>query len=1042
MDGGNIKKHGRAVEGPSQPPPSFMLDPDLSTKVKDINQLVQVADFHQSADDTIAATNVLKQALGKAKETCAPSAQIADLEIRISDCLRLRGELSEAIDHIDNAKEHLAGNVNCTLMGKVFFHEGMIFLKQGDYIQAERTCLAGYELLRESDEHIETGLLELTLGAVYMRMGRMLECREFYESALYSFRRKNHKEGIARALNNLGIILKNGQDWKKAKEYLTRALTVSEEIGNYAHVAVHCKNLGILFAKLCQWEAGEECLARTISINRELGNAYSLASALLARGILRRRRNQLSLAKADYKEAREFCETNTYKRELVLCWEFEGELFADTGQLEKARSYLRQGLVLAEKMAPRGDLIPEITRRLAEVSLTAGDLALARKEAVMAYRGACGVGDMIEAGAALRILGSVYSQQRKDEIAPRILDAACEMLSQTSDRFELAKAQKAYANHLSKNGETNLAAAIEYLQKSTRFFASVGLTEWAVETLAELSEAKALHGDLKGAQRDIIRGQKLAEQTGKDDLCQRVHQALEVIENRSAELTLAISSAGEITEWRKCITTGNTSKESLQNLIQLVTDRLESKRAFLACETPNVVSMIGLDEATAKAIKAVIEPFINEKDIILTADISLDPRFAKYKNDIFSGVESFIGIAVHLPVGRGLIYLDRYCAAQKPYSLADLRVITALASLLGAGLAKLEQEDDKPPVATSSESPRTRPFADYLTTDSGILRSFTQLELVSSSAANILVLGETGTGKGLLTRCIHQASPRATGPFVHVNCAAIPETLLESELFGHEAGSFTGARKGKRGLFEEAEGGTIFLDEISRTSLTVQAKLLHALDTKEIRRVGSNRAKAIDVRVICASNADLHSAIDKRSFLEDLYYRLSDFSVSLPPLRKRRDDIPLLWDHFFDRVCNEMNRHPEPIGDSVRELLYRHEWRGNIRELIQIVRRLIALSGNGEVIGIELLPIEIRRLVDKVETITTGNAVDDAQNELHDSEGNGASRNLRAEVSLLEKRMISEALHDTKWNRSTTARMLGISYPSLLAKIKNFNLRP
>ncbi len=1049
MDGGDMKRYERAENGCPQFPPPFVLIPDPSAKVNDINQFIQVADFHLSADDTTAAMNALLQALDLANKFDVSSSQIADLEIRVSDCLRLRGELGDALLYIERAKSQLADNVNCPLMGKVFFREGMISLKQGNYIHAEQTCLAGYELLRTSDEHIETGLLELTLGAVYMRLGRMQECRDFYESALYSFRRNNHKEGIARALNNLGIILKNGSDWRKAKEYLSRALLVSEEIGNYAHVSVHCKNLGILYAKLCQWEAGEECLSRTISINRELGNQYSLASALLARGILRRRRNRLTQAAKDYAEARKICTDNAYQRELALCWEFEGELYIDKGQYKSARSYLLRGLTLANKVAPQGDLIPEIMRRMAQVSLHCGNLDSARQEAVIAYRGARAVGDLIEAGAALRILGVVYSRLKNEDTASRILNSACAMLNKTSDRFELAQAQKAYACLLASLGEVNLAIAIDYLQKATRFFVSVELTEWAVVALAELSEARSQLGDLKGAQRDIIRGQKLVEQTGKDELCQRIQDALGVLECRSAELTLSSSPDGIINEWRRCLTTDASSESGLQNLLQFVTERLDSTRAFLATETsrggsPAVVSTIGLDKTTAEAIKDVIEPYFEEKDIVLTADISLDPRFSTQADGIFSGVESFVGIAIHLPVGKGRIYLDRHCSKHNPYSLADLRVISALGSLIGVGLTKLDQQTEKRAESPTNHSKRSRPFADYLTTDPAILRTFAHLEIVSDSNANILIMGETGTGKGLLTRCIHQASNCKEGPFIQVNCAAIPETLLESELFGHEAGSFTGASKAKRGLFEEAEGGTLFLDEISRTSLAVQAKLLHALDTREIRRVGSTKVKEISVRVICACNMDLRAAIEKRQFLEDLYYRLSDFTVSLPPLRKRRDDIQLLWDHFFDSVCDEMNRHPKVIGEDVRDLLIKHDWRGNIRELIQVVRRLVALSGNNETIGVDLLPPDIRKRCSSKKNSVTGLPVEKAATGKNGTNGKGAntSKSLRAEVSLLEKRMITEALNETEWNRSTTARMLGISYPSLLAKIKSFNLRP
>jgi two-component system, NtrC family, response regulator AtoC len=208
----------------------------------------------------------------------------------------------------------------------------------------------------------------------------------------------------------------------------------------------------------------------------------------------------------------------------------------------------------------------------------------------------------------------------------------------------------------------------------------------------------------------------------------------------------------------------------------------------------------------------------------------------------------------------------------------------------------------------------------------------------------ILIYGETGTGKGLLARAIHQAGPRAGGPFVDVNCAAIPETLLEAELFGFERGAFTDARQAKPGLFQAAHRGTIFLDEIGLLPEALQAKLLKVLEDRAVRRLGSTRREAIDVWILTATNDDLEAAVLGRRFREELYHRLAVLTIRLPPLRERGRDILLLAEHFLARACAEYGRPPRTLADDAREALLGYHWPGNVRELGNVMERVTLLS--------------------------------------------------------------------------------------------------
>jgi len=224
------------------------------------------------------------------------------------------------------------------------------------------------------------------------------------------------------------------------------------------------------------------------------------------------------------------------------------------------------------------------------------------------------------------------------------------------------------------------------------------------------------------------------------------------------------------------------------------------------------------------------------------------------------------------------------------------------------------------------------------------------LERLADSDSPVLIVGETGTGKGLLARILHTDSKRASFPFITVNCAAIPETLLESELFGHERGAFTGATSSRKGLFAEADHGTLFLDEIGEMTLTLQAKLLHVLEAQAIRPVGSNKEQSVDVRVLAATHRDLKSAVQQGKFREDLFYRLDVVTVTLPALRHRREDIPELLQHFLALVrARNSDSKVEKFSAEALEQLLRYDWPGNVRELLHVVQRAVVLGREAEV---------------------------------------------------------------------------------------------
>ena len=304
--------------------------------------------------------------------------------------------------------------------------------------------------------------------------------------------------------------------------------------------------------------------------------------------------------------------------------------------------------------------------------------------------------------------------------------------------------------------------------------------------------------------------------------------------------------------------------------------------------------------------------------------------------------------------------------------------------------------------------------------DHRMLKIFDMIDAVADTKATVLITGESGTGKSLIARAIHRHSGRRDRPFVEIACGALPETLLESELFGHVAGAFTGAVGEKLGKFKLADEGTIFLDEISTASPAMQVKLLRILQDLEFEQVGGTKTFHVDTRVILATNDDLSRMVADGKFRQDLYYRVNVINVELPPLRERIADIPLLAEHFLKQVCEETGKNVTGFTDEAMTAVQRYRWPGNVRELQNVIERAVLL-GKESVIGVADLPATL---------ITVGSV----------NLESAAGRTLKQSLENPERQIIREVLEANHWNRNLTAEMLGINRTTLYKKMKRLGL--
>ena len=350
----------------------------------------------------------------------------------------------------------------------------------------------------------------------------------------------------------------------------------------------------------------------------------------------------------------------------------------------------------------------------------------------------------------------------------------------------------------------------------------------------------------------------------------------------------------------------------------------------------------------------------------------------------------------------------------KPVELEDLR------NLVGQAL--------RPTAASDAARQET---GQRLIGDSAAIESLRrQIRKVARSQAPVVITGESGSGKELVARLIHEQGPRSGKPFMPINCGAIPRDLVESELFGHKRGAFTGANSDKQGLFTAAHGGTLFLDEIAELPLEMQVKLLRAVQEKRIRPVGATGEEPVDVRIVCASHSDLEEAVRDGRFREDLFYRIHVIGLRVPPLRERTEDIPLLADHILERLAGEYGQDCPRLGDSARERLQDYPFPGNVRELENILERAVAMA-EGDTLGADDLQLNGSAAATTPPERTTA-AVSD------DTDAGGASLDDQIEAS--QRRMLTDSLERNRWNRTAAARELGLTYRQLRYRLKKLGI--
>lgn len=1003
---------------------------------------------HEANGDLHLAADAYANAIAAFRAACdeVPVADVAErvrLSLRIARVEMLRGRPADGLRVAREARALARPLRDASLNASVAAGLAILEIEQGAPQRARRYAAWAHAVLRTTDDHLRLAQVSLAMGYALARLGRPTPAIDWLHDAAALFRRIDHADGLVSALTNLGLVHKNLREWREAIRHLEQALAIEERLGMFARMRGQQQNLGLIRYRLGEWDAAEAHFQQSLRIARDLAHRVGEAQARLALGLLARRRRQAEQAAALHREAAVLAERAGARREVGLAQEYLAELELDRGDAEAALQRLRPALDEARARAPQGDLVMELTLRIGIALRILGHLDAAQADLQTALELAERAGDRIEHAIAQRELARVHAERGETTACESLLRAACAAFESLGERHELAVTLAAWpacvaAMPASARGRVALEPVADAARRAAALHRQLGVMSASAEVL--LSQARLEH---ERERFDHALGLLEQAEQGLAETHDPATEANAVALRREIEQQYVAMSLTACNEFRALEEANRLFRETadvdglLARIVQLAVEHTGGDRGFVAFSSGagrfEVVAQHAMGRERARRVLRAVETTagrrIAESGPLFSSRVAADPRFSALLADALDGVGSLVCVPLNFPSQSvGLVYVDRLSDnLLGAFKQRELNLLAVLAN--SAAVAVVEAQRSRLLAENQELRDRLRPVPgeDRVVGSSREVTAILQLlRKVADSPATILFMGETGTGKGLFARLVHDMSARREQPFVQVNCAALPEQLLESELFGHVQGAFTGATRDKVGLFEEAAGGTLFLDEIEKIPESVQAKLLHVLDRGEIRPVGATRTRRVEARVIGATGVDLRERIRTGRFLEDLYYRLNDITVRVPALRERRDDIPVLAGHFLEHFSRLMDKRVGGFAPEVMRLFLASEWRGNVRELEKTVKRMIVLADEGETLGAALLPNELRELA-RPEPVAP-------------APPRGSGRSLRVRVRDLERALIAESLARHRGNKTKVAHELGLSYPTLLGRIRTYRL--
>ncbi len=912
---------------------------------------------------------------------------------------------------------------------------------KGDYRRAVECGLSAAKILAGYPLNRRYGRVQLVLSKAYYALGDMKNAEIRARDALAAYRRASDVPGQVDSMNQLAGVAYIRCRYATAENFLNDAVEMVAD--NPRHVAQLTGNLGRTRIRTGRWTQAEKDLTTAIKHNHDNHSEISEAMNLLSLGLLQLRRREFAVAQRSLDNALDIVSRLDLKRERVIYLEYAGELAFEKGDIFKAKAILNEAYHRGMLLAPASALVSQSGRRLAEVELALDNFDEAMKYAQKSLDLSLTLGEKLEAGLSRGVIARVFLARDDLESALEHILQAIEVLREVGDPYELAKTLLVAAEIGVAVQPDNGDSVRAVLEEAYRLFRKLKLPYWMHESDFRAGVHACQRGDLANGFKKLSRAEKGFLALEANVKVRAVSKFLRSLSEQAVALSL--SEENEFKIFGNMVTPAEYSdlkSSAMDTILQVLLQRTAGDRAIIYVpdsDGDRVIASFPLESDQARRFAESFDNLLGEEVSPVRPTLVLDCRRDPFINGLFRDQVEIVSSVMVIPFNTGegsvsYLYVDRLSEDNglNPFDQTGLNFAVGFSDLIAFKWTEIQKnkllEDNR---RLKSQLMREAAFPNIVTRNAEMLQMLAQVRQVVDSNISISIEGDTGSGKDLLARAIHYNSCRREKRFITVNCAALPESLLESELFGYKRGAFTGADRDKPGLFEEADGGTFFLDEIADMPLSIQAKVLRILEEKEILRLGETAARKVDVRIISATNRNLKEQMNSGLFRQDLYYRLSAMTFRLPPLCERREDIPLLVNHFLEGTGKTVS--PEAM-----KLLVAFDWPGNVRELDNEIKKLVLLAGDEN----EIIPeIVSRKLI-----AATGDS---------HSDGNGSGLTIPSATGQVdfdqsyglydyladhEKVFIVRALRERNGVKKHAAALLSIPESTLRLKIKQYNI--
>ena len=937
-----------------------------------------------------------------------------------------------------------AGHTHPTaqIRAELDYYEALVLAAELAYDEALSKAQASFDYYRSSSNNKKIGNLQQLIAKIFISMGNVEQAEQFTRDSLATWRRIRDKSGIFYCYNRLAHIKFIQGDYVESARYLENTIdsfkaTAKDDLQAEISVYRYYGNLARVYILSGDLDRAEDILRDCIAHNRRHEVVSSLIRNLLSLGYIGIRKRDRKLCQDCFAEVKNLLEVNVLKREEGILYEYLGDYHAEFNEFDQALKNYDMAIRMAEKSTAYNTLRSQTLRRRAEVYLVLKNYKKAYQDASLGLEIARKIGETVEEAGCLKVLALVSLNHDLKDDEEDYFSRAEAFLQKVSDKYEVARTHLAFAGiEVSSEDDSRLRWCQRHLNEARRIFDEIGNSYYRAVADLVSADLSCRAGDFDRAFEVVTRAGRYFEKSGYEDDLAGVHGLRRRIEK--AMIDHAVSEENEYNLVRKILDPSEYQtlrKSDLIENLRFLSKRVDADRAL--------VGIYDLDSRDFRMLAG--HEFDSEllpqlTDIMRYAGID-DGRFRPFYITLpysssngssalfesYSDVSSMILIPIDLGARKSaVIYLQKDYDDDKKgdyFGKTELNISLAFADLLAFRAIESEKsslEEDN--LRLRSQLENSCAFPNIVTGSQTMLKMLERVIQVKDSPISVCIQGETGSGKDLLAKTIHYNSVRRDKRFISVNCAALPETLLESELFGYKKGAFTGADRDRAGLFEEAHGGTFFLDEIGEMPMALQAKLLRVIEDQEVVRLGDTRGRKVDVRILSATNRDLKEMMKEKHFRQDLYYRLSAMTIRIPPLRERRDDIPLLIDHFLKKSGSKVR-----ISSDVRQAFINFSWPGNVRELDNEIKKLVLLAGDSKVITKELLSRKFFKQGSSKKSV-----------DLPEIEQFESDFTLYDYIALFEKKYITEALRKNRWVKKHAANMLGIPESTLRLKIKDY----